>query len=217
MSDFIPKNAAQFAAFSKNIHHILDKNYTRWGHIPQTDYVEFQNAQNNFRDYQEDFPIDPTRSQTTKRNELQKIAMDNMRFFIKFYFRNPIVTNEELVSMGIPPIDTVKTPHTEVHEEVDFKINIKGTNNIIIDFHVKGHQSKAKPATYSGAVIIWALADEKPATNDNYSGHTLATRTPYTIEFDDNDSGKRVWVKASWQNARGILGRWTEAQTAIVP
>ena len=214
---YIPTNAKEYSAFSKNIHSILDKNITRWIHIPQSAYLEFQDAQNDFRDCQEDFPADPTRAQTTKRNELQKIATSNMRQFIKFYLRNPIVTNEELVSMGIPPIDTIKTPQIEVKEEVEFNIHIKSTNNIIIDFKQSGTQNKAKPNGYSGAVIIWAITDTEPETNDGYTGHILATKTPHTIDFDTHESGKRVWVRACWQNARGILGRWSEAKTAIIP
>ena len=217
MSDFIPKNAAQYSAFSKNIHAILDKNITRWTHIPQSAYMEFQNAQNDFRDIQDEFPADQTRAQTTKRNEAQKVATSNMRYFIKFYLRNPVITDDELVAMGIPPIDRIKTPQIEVKEEVEFNIHIKSTNNIIIDFKQSGTQTKAKPKGYSGAVIIWGLSDIEPETNDGYTGHTLATKTPHTIEFDTHDSGKRVWVRACWQNARGNLGRWSEAKTAIVP
>jgi len=36
-------------------------------------------------------------------------------------------------------------------------------------------------------------------------------------EFVTHDSGKTVWVRACWQNARCILGRWSEAKSAIVP
>ncbi|MCL2065618.1 MAG: hypothetical protein FWG98_14770 [Candidatus Cloacimonetes bacterium] len=216
-NNYIPQNAAQFAAFSKNIHAILDKNITRWTHIPKSAFDEFQEAQNNFRDIQEEFPADPTRAQTTKRNEAQKVATSNMRQFIKFYLRNPVITDDELVAMGIPPIDRVKTPHTEVKEEVEFNIHIKSTNNIIIDFKQSGTQNKAKPNGYSGAVIIWAITDTEPETNDGYTGHILATKTPHTIDFDTHESGKRVWVRACWQNARGILGRWSEAKTAIIP
>ena len=47
------------------------------------------------------------------------------------------------------------------------------------------------------------------------ANHRLASKkSPY---FDTHYSGKRVWMRACWQNARGNLGRWSEAKTAIVP
>jgi hypothetical protein len=47
--------------------------------------------------------------------------------------------------------------------------------------------------------------------------HSLASRTPYPLKFDTHDSEKRVWIRIAWQNARGILGDYCEAKTAIVP
>ncbi|MCL2065589.1 MAG: hypothetical protein FWG98_14615 [Candidatus Cloacimonetes bacterium] len=93
MSDYIPQNAAQFAAFSKNIHAILDKGNIYVGNaftssvlINEKQY--FKERINVFstwvRDIQEEFPADPTRAQTTKRNEAQmstavlKVATSNI-------------------------------------------------------------------------------------------------------------------------------------------
>jgi len=214
--NYIPSNAREYDAFSRNVHKKVDENIKRWTHIPDSAYKEFQDAQNNFRDYQETFPAEPTRSQTTRRNELQKIATSNMRQFIKFYLRNPIVTNDELVSMGIPPIDTVKTQHTEVKALVKFSIIIKGTNNVIVDFQEAGSTSKAKPTGCNG-LIKHIIKDTAPQSHEEFTHSTLATRTPHTLEFPNEFSGKRVWIVMCWQNARGILGRWTEMQTAIIP
>ncbi|MCL2064631.1 MAG: hypothetical protein FWG98_09725 [Candidatus Cloacimonetes bacterium] len=118
------------------------------------------------------------------------------------------------INSGISYSTKRNTPSVCVIEN---SIKINNTNNIIIDFKQAGTQNKAKPKGYSGAVIILAITDKEPETNDGYTGHILATKTPHTIEFDTHDSGKRVWVRACWQNARGILGSWSEAKTAIIP
>jgi hypothetical protein len=47
-------------------------------------------------------------------------------------------------------------------------------------------------------VIIWALLETEPSNNEAYPLHTLAARTPYTIEFDNQDSGKRVLMKIGY-------------------
>ena len=149
----------------------------------------------------------------TAKAECEKV----LRNFIKYYVRNPIVNTDQLALLGVPPIDNTRTTHFEVTETVDFEIHIKGTNNIIVDFKQTGTGKRAKPKGYSGAVIIWAINEEEPEKFEDFPLHTLATRSPYTIEFENHDSGKRAWIKIAWQNARGHVGRWTEAKSAIIP
>ena len=215
--NFIPTNAEKLVGWGANLLNVVDKYISGWTHIPKQALEDLRQFFADFEKQQSQTTTDSPRSQITRRNERKDAFVKQLRYFIKFYLRNPVVTNDQLNQMGIPPLDTTRTIRTEVNEQVDFSIKIKGTNNIIVDFKVLDSSNKAKPTGYSGAVIIWAICDEKPVKNDDYQGHTLATKTPYTIEFDDDDSGKRVWVRAAWQNGRGILGRWTEAQTAIVP
>jgi len=159
----------------------------------------------------------PTPANIIRRNEARAVLEKTIRNMVNQFLRFTPITDADRKEMGIPIRDTVRTPHTTVSETVEFIFETRGTNNLKIRFWQTGSDSKARPKGFSGAVIIWALSEEEPATNDDYIGHTLATRTPHTIEFDNHDSGKRVWVKICWQNARGILGRWSEAKSAIVP
>ena len=247
MGNLIPQNAAAFFRFAQGILRVVDDRmgYTIsgpdvslgnstdqeqatqpksrrpgseiWTHIPETAYRELRELINNFGTVLDVTPVDSTRAQIERRNIAKRKCESFLRYFIRFYLRNPVVTNDDLIEMGIPPIDNIRTVHKQVNETVDFVFHIRGTNNVIVDFWQTGHTSKARPKGYSGAVIIWALSEEEPANNEAYPFHTLATRTPYTIEFDNHDSGKRVWVKICWQNARGILGRFSEAKSAMVP
>jgi hypothetical protein len=217
MSDLIPRNNATFLQFARGIVDHIDPASRYWSHVPEAAYDELTEVVKNFEEEFNNTPTDSTREQITRRNVARKACERVVRYFIRFYVRHPSVPEASLSAMGIPPIDNIRTMHTEVHEIVEFVFRIKGTNNVIIDFWQEGSTNKARPRGYSGAVLIWHLADEEPRSNDEYAGHTLATRTPYTIEFDTHDSGKRVWVRAAWQNARGLLGRFAEAKSAIVP
>jgi len=217
MAKFIPTNANAFLKFATTVTDVVNQHINNWKHIPATAFDDLLASINEFGQQAVITTADSPRSQIVRRNEAQKRCESALRYFIRFYLRNPVVTNAELTEMGIPPIDNIRTVHKDVTETVDFVIHIKGTNNVILDFWQTGHTSKARPKGYSGAVIIWALSEQEPANNETYPFHTLATRTPYTIEFDNHDSGKRVWVKICWQNARGILGRFSEAKSAMVP
>ena len=85
--------------------------------------------------------------------------------------------------------------------------------------HITSGDVKALDLTfqaYNGR-IKYVIKDHHPESHEEFTHSTLATRTPHTLEFPNEFSGKRVWVIMFWQNARGILGRWTEMQTAIIP
>jgi len=47
--------------------------------------------------------------------------------------------------------------------------------------------------------------------------HTMASRTPHIIEFDETGCGKTAYIALQWQNERGLTGPWSEVQTAVVP
>jgi len=240
MSDFVPQNVATFFKFAQGILRVVDDRMSfitagpsgsddsspsetrrpgseSWTHIPEAAYMELRTQVNNLESALDATPVESTRAQIERRNETRRQCERFLRYFIRFYLRNPVVSNADLIEMGIPPIDDIRTAHKQVNETVDFVFHIRGTNNVIVDFWQTGHTSKARPKGYSGAVIIWALSEEEPANNEAYPFHTLATRTPFTVEFDNHDSGKRAWFKICWQNARGILGRFSESKSAIVP
>jgi len=215
--DFVPTNAARFQDWANGlVTYITPARVTAWD-IPSATMSRVFDLLDTFNELQDNFPNDPTREQTERRNAAQRALTSEIRELVRFYLRRKVVTDADLKAMGIPPIDTIRTAHKNVTETVDFRIVINGTNNIIVDFRQSGAIHRAKPAGYDGAVLVWAISETEPKRDEEYNFHSLASRTPYTIEFDNQMSGKRVWVRAMWQNARGITGRLSEAQTAIIP
>ena len=135
---------------------------------------------------------------------------------MKNHLHQAPVTDKDRDEMGVPNPKTTRTQHTEVKALVKFALIIKGTNNVIVDFKDADSAGKAKPAGCNG-LIKYVIKDTAPQSQAEFTHSTLATRTPFTLEFPNEFSGKRVWIIMCWQNARGILGRWTEMQTAIIP
>ena len=218
-SEFIPRNAAQFAQWVSNISaYITPARATEWG-IPATVLADFRGIElENFLNAQEEIGNDPTRSKLAARNAAQREATRIIRFIIRFYLRRPEVADSDLIAMGIPPIDTIRTMHKVVTEKVDFVIQISGIRRIVVDFWQQGvEHSKAKPRGYDGAVLIWNISDERPPEADDFLMHTMASRRPFTVEFLDEDRGKTVWIALAWQNERGIRGEWSEFKSAVIP
>ena len=217
--DFIPQNAPAFRKWVTNlVDYITPSRATKWG-IPTTTMAELKDVKlESFLNAQDEISNDPTRFQIAHRNKMQRELTATVRFIIRFYLRRPIVTDPELIAMGIPPIDHIRTMHKVVTEKVEFVLQLRAIRQIAVDFWQQGvEHSKAKPRGYDGAVLIWNIGDERPQEADEFQHHTMASRRPFIIDFLDEDRGKTLWAALAWQNERGIRGEWSEFKSAVIP
>ena len=163
-------------------------------------------------------PLVPhTPAMTTNKNNARASAERVIRPFVQRFLHWPPVTDGDRVNMNIPNRSPVRTQHHEVTEVVEFELILSHIRQIRVNFHVKGHINMAKPKGYDGAVLIWDVLDTPPQRPEDLTHHTMASRTPYTLLFDETQRGKTVYIAAAWQNNRGNIGVWSEIQTAIIP
>jgi hypothetical protein len=141
----------------------------------------------------------------------------NMRFLHSRKFFSPPMEDPDYVRLGLRPPDRIRTEHTVVNELVEFEIRLRGIRELEVNFWVKGAAHRAKPAGYEGAVVVWDTLAAPPERPTDLAHHTMASRTPHLIEFDESDRGKTAYIALQWQNERGITGPWSEMQTAVVP
>jgi hypothetical protein len=76
---------------------------------------------------------------------------------------------------------------------------------------------KVEPASPEWANIP---PDRYQALTEKYAAFansSMASRTPFTLHFEETERGKTVYAGLAWQNERGILGQWSEYKTAVVP
>jgi hypothetical protein len=65
--------------------------------------------------------------------------------------------------------------------------------------------------------ISWGITDTPPQHPDELIHHAMASRTPFALQFEEEDRGKTIHITAAWQNERGIRGQWAEYKTAVIP
>ena len=154
----------------------------------------------------------------TQRNDTAFAELTaHMRDIRRRHFFTPPLTDADIVSLGLRPRDTIRTPHIDVTETVEFELNLRKIREILVNFWVKGQSNRAKPAGYDGAVLVWDVLDTPPERPEDLNRHTMASRTPHTLEFDETERGKTVYIALTWQNERGNIGPWSEIQSAIIP
>jgi len=190
---------------------------TKWTYIPTSAVDALDEA---FVDWEEHFI--PTQSPhtpavTAMKNDARRRVEPIVRNFVQQFLRWPPVTDGDLVNMNLPLRDLTRTPHIEVTEMVEFELTLRHIREIMVNFWEKGRLNLAKPAGYDGAVIVWDVLDTPPDNPDQLNRHEMASRTPHTLSFIEEERGKTVYITAAWQNERGNRGNWSEIQSAIIP
>lgn len=140
-----------------------------------------------------------------------------LRMLHKRKFFSPPMDASDYMRLGLRPPDRTKTVHTVVSEYAEFEVRLRGIRELEVNFWIKGAAHHAKPASYDGAVIVWQVLDAPPERPEDLSGHTMASRTPHILRFDETERGKTVYIALQWQNERGITGPWSEIQSAVIP
>jgi hypothetical protein len=220
--DYIPQGDAEYDKYFKNIVQYVAQKCgganPAWTHIPQAartaqadDYAAWYTA------YAVTF-LPHTPQETAEKNRQKKRTKKNLRAFIKAYLRyHPAVTNEDRDNCGIPNDNPTRTPVPVPATRPEFSIVVKDIRTLSLPFHDQGTESQAIPYGFDGAVIRWVVMDRPAASVKELTESHLATRSPYTLVFTDEDRGKIVSIAMWWQNEKGQKGNPSEIQSTIVP
>jgi hypothetical protein len=217
MHDFIPRNDAEFETFYRNLVDYVMDNNARWKHIPQDNIDDLEAEFSQWTEAYKKILVPHSPQITAEKNRVRTEVERKLRHFINRFLRYEPVTDLDRDYMKIRNPDLIRTPHIDVKEVVEFELKLRNIREILVNFWVKGETHKAKPSGYDGAVIIWDILDEPPTSIHDLTLHTMASRTPYALEFDETERGKTVYIAAAWQNERGLIGNWSEILSAVIP
>jgi hypothetical protein len=215
--NFLPTNHGKFDLFFWNIIQYMDEKSAEWKHIPK----EAQDgiiAEYSVWNYAYDLTLKPhTPLETLGKQNAYKKTAKYLRGFINQYLRHPPVTDLDRLAMGIPSPGPIHASNDPPAEEVDFLFKLIKIRKLEVHFRVEGASNKAKPMGYIGAIIAYDILDISPSLHTELTRQITVTRTPYTLEFDEADRGKTVYVAMRWQNRKGQNGAWTVIRTAVIP
>jgi hypothetical protein len=130
---------------------------------------------------------------------------------------NPLVLDEDLVMMGMPrrhvgggsPVPPPKTVPT-------LEIERPSTGVVVVHFHDKEAENKAKPYGVHGIEFLYGILDHPPVSLDELTRSAFDTRTPYKFTFGIEEVGKNLYIAARWENTRGEKGDWTDVYHTLI-
>ena len=218
---YIPRHDADFNTWFKNIvDYVAIKTGSpdhEWEYIPQSVTTELNEAYTDWLGNYEQTLVPHTPAITTNKNNARTRSERVIRAFVQRFLHWPPVTDGDRVNMNIPNRSNTRTQHHEVTEIVELDLTLRNIREILVEFWVKGSTSKAKPTGYDGAVLVWDVLDTPPERPEALTRHTMASRTPHAIQFDETERGKTVYVALAWQNERGNTGAWSEILSTVIP
>ena len=215
--NYIPRNDEAFNTFYLFIVEYAGENNGRWKHIPADNLATFRFDYQTWKQVFEKTRSPHIPQLTAEKNRVRMACEHALRQFVNRFLRFEPVTDLDRDNMGIPNRDLIRTPHIDVTEVVEFELKLRNIREVLVSFWVKGQAHKAKPAGYDGAVIVWDVLGKPPEAVGDLTLHTMASRTPHALEFDETERGLTVYIAAAWQNERGLVGQWSEIQPAIIP
>ncbi|MDR0698540.1 MAG: hypothetical protein LBG28_04900 [Tannerella sp.] len=131
---------------------------------------------------------------------------------------NPLVTDEDLVKMGLPKHATgTKTPPAPPTEVIEATTDTSKPGIVGISFRSKNEKGTAKPKHVRGAEIVSAVLDSPPTDWSQLIHSSFDTKTPAQLVFSGEQRGKTLYFALRWENNVGEKGPWSEIYNVIIP
>jgi hypothetical protein len=170
-------------------------------------YSNFQMAIDDWRDPAQRSPL-KTETLNDREKEFRPIYRQLYTSFLK---SSPFVTDEDLISMDMPP------RHTGSHPSPVAKVAPEYSDDTSVHRQIGIHIKGAKPEGQHGAEVCWAILDAPPKVPEELIHSSFVTRSPLVLKFEENQRGKTVYFRMRWENNVGEKGPWSDIFSAIIP
>jgi hypothetical protein len=217
--DYIPRGDLQFLQWAINFLKYLASSMIRLG-FPQNIFQELSDCcdelANNLR-------IAGTPSTRTKLSvqakDTTRVKFEKMvRLRVKEYLSgNHLLTDADREGLGLHIPKSTRTAPSVAASYPATYVDSTVLRRVTVHYHDKENGAKAKPAGQIGVEIKWVILDVKPVSLNELINSTFHTRTPFTMEFDENQRGKTVYFCLCWVNTRGVKGPYSQISSAIIP
>ncbi|MDR2815108.1 MAG: hypothetical protein LBB62_00165 [Proteiniphilum sp.] len=182
----------------------------------QPAFDAFLNVLADWRD-----PAMRTRALTAALYEAERNFVPLYReLYMGWLKNNPLVTNEDLVFMGLPKhSDGERSPAPVPDTWPAAIVNTATLRRIVIAYSdsLSSHK-RAKPAGVHGAEICWTVVEAPQSVRlDELVHSTFDTRTPFVFDFEEEERGRMFYFALRWENTRGAKGPFSPIHNAIIP
>jgi hypothetical protein len=217
--DYLPSNILEYQNMVQNIRAQVTKNMSRWD-ISSAAATSLDEPIANLHAavMVSENPTTRTSAAISRRNEAREALDYILRPFIQGHLiHNLLVTDDDLIAMGLPVHDRKPTPHPPPKEIPKITIRAGAPGALDVVFGGQNEKGNAKPDDVHGLEARWVIADKPPVDWSELLHSEFATRSPLSLTFEGHDRGKWIYIAARWENSRGLKGPWTDIFAAVIP
>jgi hypothetical protein len=166
-NDYIPQSDGAFLEWAKTLTTYVSTRLTNFN-IPAGTLTPIQTQ---LTAYETAFEAaqNPNRGKVDvlSKNEARDALKSSIRKFVKAYLAfNPVVTDADKESMGLPLHDSTRTPTPPPSTISEAEIDSSIIRQLTIYFKDNGSEKRGKPAGVHGVEIVWDITETAPATAD---------------------------------------------------
>ena len=214
----IPAKDADFNVWQDTIVQAAIENSTEW--LLDTDWLDKQlePARAAWTTAWEAYQNPGTRTKLITATKKEKRAdYEKLLMILAANLRaNTRLTDDDRRAAGLSIRDAKPTPSPVPVTYPIISVDTSIMRRLILKYRDSGSTTTAKPKGIHGAEIKWLISEERPMVEELINS-AFDTGTPYMIDFEDAQRGKRVWICLRWENTRGEKGPWGQMVNAIIP
>jgi hypothetical protein len=216
--NYIPGSDAGFQTWAHQFLSYTASHAAAWN-VPAGAYTPVMSDYAGWEaDYEKAKSPEHTAVDILKKTEGRKALEKAIRDLVNQYLRyNHAITDDARRGAGLPVPDPHHTPIPPPSSVPEAEARTPHPMVVEIHFHDEGSTKQGKPAHIQGAKIVYALLDAPPATVEELIHSAFDPRSPFTLNFEENQRGKALYFALHWENAKGQAGPWSVIQKAIVP
>jgi hypothetical protein len=221
--DYIPSNDAGFDIWFKNLVDYVNAKCNppdapQWGFIPADEVALLNEAYTTWHAAYLPTLKPHTPAETLAKDEARKEAEGVIRPFVGQWLMWKQVTDAEREEAGLHN-PKPRRPEIPVPDTVPELSPAAGNpRQIVVPYRDKGAARRGKPEDVHGIEVRWAMLDHPPVDIKELDNSSFDTKSPLTLEFDEADRGKRVYMVGRWEIEReGKKGDFGEIVAAIIP
>jgi hypothetical protein len=152
--------------------------------------------------------------------DAEKVLMPLYVQMLGMAYFNPLASNLDLDAMGFPTREEGKRKPAPVADEApEITYEVMPRRVRVYYFKPNSKYRRGKPDGQHGVEILWGLFDASVSgvVLKDLTTSSFDTASPYTFEFSDVESGKRLFFALRWENTRGEKGPWSDVHTVVIP
>jgi hypothetical protein len=216
---YMPNNALAFLNFVKNLMRYATANCSRWG-ISQATLNDLQLLVDAYEAAVEvsENPETRTSASIMRRNERRADLEKKLRPFIQGQLEyNELVTDDDLIAMGLPVHDRTPTKHPAPHSRPALEVTPTNNREHTVRAANQLTGKDTKPADAYGVRYVSDIRDTPPLNADDLRHSVFSRKTTRVYEYSEENRGKTAYYASCYENSKGDTGPWSDIVSAIIP